>query len=58
MDKFAEMETPFYYYDTDLLRQTLSTINAEAGKYPNYHVRYAKKANATPQQQRAIYEAG
>ena len=31
--KFRELETPFYYYDTNLLRHTLDTIRKEAGKY-------------------------
>ena len=38
IDKFRTLRTPFYYYDTDLLRQTLQIINEEAGKYPDYHV--------------------
>ena len=27
IDKFQEIQTPFYYYDTNVLRQTLKTIN-------------------------------
>ena len=27
VEKFESIETPFYYYDTELLRQTLKTIN-------------------------------
>ena len=30
IDKFQEIQTPFYYYDTNVLRQTLKTINEEA----------------------------
>ena len=45
-DKFNGIRTPFYYYDTDLLRKTLQTINEETQKYDNYHVHYAVKANA------------
>lgn len=26
VEKFKNIETPFYYYDTHLLRQTLDTI--------------------------------
>ena len=26
VEKFKNIETPFYYYDTQLLRQTLDTI--------------------------------
>ena len=29
VEKLAKIETPFYYYDTELLRQTLRTINDE-----------------------------
>jgi diaminopimelate decarboxylase len=40
------LETPFYYYDVNVLRETLSCINKEAGKYNNFCVHYAVKANA------------
>ena len=46
VDKFRELETPFYYYDVNVLRETLSCINKEAGKYNNFCVHYAVKANA------------
>ena len=46
VDKFQDIRTPFYYYDTQLLRQTLQTIKEESGKHANYHVHYAVKANA------------
>ena len=46
IDKFRELETPFYYYDVNVLRETLSCINKEAGKYNNFCVHYAVKANA------------
>lgn len=46
VDKFQDTRTPFYYYDTQLLRETLKTINEESGKHANYHVHYAVKANA------------
>ena len=46
VDKFQDIRTPFYYYDTQLLRQTLQTIKEESGKHTNYHVHYAVKANA------------
>src|ERR1035437_3527463 len=38
-------KTPFYFYDIDLLRETLATVKAEADRY-GYHVHYALKANA------------
>ena len=58
VDKFQTLRTPFYYYDMDLLRQTLQTINAEASKHEGYHVHYAVKANANPKVLTAIREAG
>ena len=36
--------TPFYYYDMDLLRETLDAINRETNGFP-YKVHYAVKAN-------------
>ena len=30
IDKFKKIQTPFYYYDTDLLRQTLHAVTTEA----------------------------
>ena len=58
LDKFKGIETPFYYYDTDLLRSTLQTINAEAGKYEGFCVHYAIKANANPKILNIICQAG
>ena len=46
VNTFRELETPFYYYDVNVLRETLSCINKEAGKYNNFCVHYAVKANA------------
>jgi len=40
-------ETPFYYYDLDLLKASLAKIREEAARY-NYHIHYAIKANANP----------
>ena len=57
-DKFQGIQTPFYYYDTDLLRQTLKAINNEVDKHPGYHVHYAVKANANPKVLNIICQAG
>lgn len=57
-NKFKEIETPFYYYDTDLLRTTLHTITQEAGKHENFNVHYAIKANANHKLLTIIREAG
>lgn len=58
IDSFGDIRTPFYYYDTDLLRLTLKTICAEAGKHEGFNVHYAIKANANPKVLRIISEAG
>ncbi len=55
--EFDAMQTPFYYYNIDLLRQTL----AEIKKYsdcPEYNVHYAIKANANPVLLKEIKNAG
>lgn len=48
VDKFASLRTPFYYYDTELLQQTLDVIAAQLRRRPNYRMHYAIKANANP----------
>lgn len=48
IEKFKNVQTPFYYYDKSLLRATLDTINREAGKYEGFKVHYAVKANVDP----------
>ena len=58
IDKFQEIQTPFYYYDTAVLRKTLKTINEEAGKHENFEVHYAVKANANPKVLNIICQAG
>lgn len=50
-------ETPFYYYDLTLLRETLQTVVSEARKY-DYHVHYAMKANVEPRILAEIQKAG
>ena len=58
VEKFQTLRTPFYYYDTEVLRQTLRAINAEIAKHEGYNVHYAVKANANAQLLRIIREAG
>jgi len=57
VEKFKNIETPFYYYDTDLLRNTLTSLAGEAKKY-DYHVHYAVKANANHRVLSIIREYG
>lgn len=58
IEKFQGVQTPFYYYDRDLLQQTLDAINREAAKYPAFRVHYAVKANVDPTVLSLINEAG
>lgn len=57
LNSFRRLETPFYYYDTELLRNTLQVVNAESGKY-GYRVHYAVKANANERLLAIIREYG
>lgn len=54
---FRNIETPFYYYDLNLLRKTLSTVQAEL-KNENAHVHYALKANVNERILSEIKQAG
>lgn len=56
--QFEQLQTPFYYYDTELLRKTLHTINKEASQYNGFEVHYAIKANANPKILNIICQAG
>lgn len=58
IEKFKTVKTPFYYYDTALLRKTLNTIKEEMERHDNYHLHYAVKANANPKVLRIISAAG
>lgn len=58
VSKYSNIRTPFYLYDTDLLRATLAAINEETAKYGNYFVHYAVKANANLKVLKVINEAG
>lgn len=59
LHRFDQLQTPFYYYDVELLRQTLAVIRDEAGRYNNpFSVHYAVKANANPKVLSVIRESG
>ncbi len=58
IDKFERIQTPFYYYDMDLLRETLRNIHTEVDKHEGFVVHYAVKANANPAVLRTIRQAG
>ncbi|MFT4900566.1 MAG: diaminopimelate decarboxylase [Flavobacteriales bacterium] len=44
LQKFQSLPTPFYYYDMELLENTIDTAKSEADKY-GFHLHYAVKAN-------------
>ena len=58
LDKMEQLRTPFYYYDVELLRSTLHTIQQEVSKHEGFCVHYAVKANANPKVLKIIREAG
>ena len=58
VEAFAGIETPFYYYNLELLESTISTVLDEAAKYENFHVHYAIKANFNPRILKTISDRG
>jgi len=56
IDKFKNSATPLYYYDVELLKQTLSAVKKAAPE--EYHIHYALKANSNPKLLSLIKEAG
>ena len=58
VEKFESLDTPFYYYDVNLLKETLSAVASEAAKYDGFHVHYAIKANFNPRLLRVVAESG
>lgn len=58
IEYFRNIKTPFYYYDTALLRQTIKTITDEVSKHEGYHIHYAVKACVNPKVLRIIADSG
>jgi len=48
LEQFKEIKTPFYYYNTDVLKRTLDLVCKEAKVFDQYCVHYALKANTNP----------
>jgi len=46
LKQLSQIETPYYFYDMEVLRQTLRVLHVESDT-PNWHVHYAVKACAT-----------
>ncbi|NCB69252.1 MAG: diaminopimelate decarboxylase [Bacteroidia bacterium] len=55
VDKLGALQTPFYYYDLNVLRATLDEINQHKG---SFKVHYAMKANVNAQVLATIKNAG
>jgi diaminopimelate decarboxylase len=55
--EFQQYETPFYYYDLDLLRKTLALCSNVANRY-SFHIHYAMKANVDEKVLNLIREYG
>lgn len=54
---FQDIETPFYYYDLELLKKTLKVVVDNSSKY-DFHVHYALKANFNERILKIIKDAG
>lgn len=54
---FSDKETPFYYYDVNLLQRTLEEARRVSSAY-GFHVHYALKANFNPRVLDAIQKVG
>jgi diaminopimelate decarboxylase len=57
ISRFQQLETPFYYYDMGLLRQTLEACKNASDRY-GFHVHYAMKANFNPKVLKTIQSYG
>jgi len=57
VESFKRLETPFYYYDMDLLKKTLAIVKELTNKY-GYVQHYAIKANANHKLLQLIATAG
>ena len=47
IEKFRKLETPFYYYDLEVLRSTLDLVKKESDN-SGFKIHYAVKANSNP----------
>ena len=57
INNFKKHSTPFYYYDLNLLQNTLEQIKTASSKF-NYHVHYALKANSNDELLKLIKSNG
>ncbi len=57
VNRFSQLETPFYFYDLGILSDTLKSCKEAADKY-NFQVHYAMKANFNTRVLEMIRESG
>ncbi len=57
-DALEKVTTPFYYYDSALLTQTIEEVKAAVAPHENFFVHYAVKTNANPTILKMMAEAG
>ena len=57
-ERFEQLRTPFYYYDTELLAETLAAIKSETDQHEGWQLHYAVKACANPEVLQQIQQAG
>ena len=58
VDALKTKATPYYYYNIQLLKETLTALKKEMSSHYNYYMHYAIKANANPIVLKPIREAG
>ncbi len=57
ISRFRELKTPFYFYDLDVLHDTLKLVSTESSR-TGFRVHYAIKANPNPRLLRIIASYG
>jgi len=57
LEAIQQLETPLYYYDLPLLRETITVAKSAADRY-GYHIHYAIKANNNPRILQEISKLG
>jgi diaminopimelate decarboxylase len=57
IEKFKEIETPFYYYNLETLKSTLDIVKKESDN-SGYKIHYAVKANSNPKIMKIISSYG
>ena len=58
VDALKTKATPYYYYNIQLLKETLTALKKAMSSHDNYYMHYAIKANANPIVLKPIREAG